>query len=153
MHESTFAAFRDGLLAGRGQVIFRERVADLDTPVGAFLRLVGTRPNAFLLESVEGGAARGRYSALGMEPDLVWRCRGGQAELNRHALSAPHAFVPEAAPPLDSLRALVAACRMPMPAGLPSIAAGLFGFSATTWSARSSGCQPRTPTCSASRTR
>ncbi len=125
---TTFAAFRDGLLAGSGQVLFRERVADLDTPVGAFLRLVGTRPNAFLLESVEGGAARGRFSALGMEPDLVWRCRGGRAELNRHALSAPHAFAPEAAPPMESLRALVQSCRMPMPAGLPSIAAGLFGF-------------------------
>jgi anthranilate synthase component 1 len=125
---TTFAAFRDGLLSGRGQVLFRERVADLDTPVGAFLRLVGSRPNAFLLESVEGGAARGRFSALGMEPDLVWRCRGGRAELNRHALSAPHAFVPETAPPMESLRALVQSCRMPMPAGLPSIAAGLFGF-------------------------
>jgi anthranilate synthase component 1 len=123
-----FAAFREGLLAGRGQVLFRERVADLDTPVGAFLRLVQGRPNAFLLESVEGGAARGRFSALGMEPDLVWRCRGGQAEINRHALTAPHAFEPEAAAPMDSLRALVQACRMPMPAGLPSIAAGIFGF-------------------------
>jgi anthranilate synthase component 1 len=149
----SFAAFAEGLAAGRGQVLFRERVADLDTPVGAFLRLVQGRPNAFLLESVEGGAARGRFSAIGLEPDLLWRCRDGVAEINRHALAAPHAFEAEAAPPLDSLRALVAACRMPMPAGLPSIAAGLFGFSATTWSARSSGCQPRTPTCSASRTR
>ncbi len=124
----SFAAFREAIAAGRGQVLFRERVADLDTPVGAFLRLVQGRPNAFLLESVEGGAARGRFSALGMEPDLVWRCRGGQAEINRHALSAPHAFAPDPAPPLDSLRTLVQATRMPMPAGLPSIAAGLFGY-------------------------
>lgn len=124
----TFAAFREAIAAGRGQVLFRERVADLDTPVGAFLRLVQGRPNAFLLESVEGGAARGRFSALGMEPDLVWRCRNGQAEINRHALSAPHAFAPDAAPPLESLRTLVQATRMPMPAGLPSIAAGLFGY-------------------------
>ncbi len=123
-----FPAFREALLAGRGQVLFRERVADLDTPVGAFLRLAQNRPNAFLLESVEGGAARGRYSAIGMEPDLVWRLRDGAAELNRHALTAPHGFVPEAATPLESLRALVGACRMPMPAGLPSIAAGLFGY-------------------------
>ena len=117
---SSFAAFSEALAAGRGQVLFRERVADLDTPVGAFLRLVQGRPNAFLLESVEGGAARGRFSALGMEPDLVWRCRNGAAEINRHALSAPHAFVPDPAPPLDSLRILVKATRMPMPAGLPS---------------------------------
>jgi anthranilate synthase component 1 len=124
----TFAAFAEALSAGQGQVIFRERVADLDTPVGAFLRLVQGRPNAFLLESVEGGAARGRFSAIGLEPDLLWRCRDGVAELNRHALAAPHAFVPETARPIDSLRALVAECRMDVPAGLPSIAAGLFGF-------------------------
>ncbi|MGX9965017.1 anthranilate synthase component I [Roseomonas sp. F4] len=125
---SSFANFAAGLAAGQGQVVFRERVADLDTPVGAYLRLVQGRHNAFLLESVEGGAARGRFSALGMEPDLVWRCRDGRAEINRHALSAPHAFEADPAPPLDSLRTLVQATRMPMPAGLPSIAAGLFGY-------------------------
>ena len=123
-----YPLFRDSLLAGRGQILFRERVADLDTPVGAYLRLVQSRPNAFLLESVEGGASRGRYSAIGLDPDLVWRMRDGQAELNRHALSAPHAFSPEPGAPLDSLRALVRATRMSMPAGLPSIAAGLFGY-------------------------
>ena len=125
---TSFADFAAGLAAGRGQVLFRERVADLDTPVGAFQRLVQGRPNAFLLESVEGGATRARFTSLGFEPDLIWRCRDGKADLNRHALAAPHAFIPEGAAPLDSLRALVAECRMPMPAGLPSIAAGLFGF-------------------------
>ncbi|HZF76036.1 MAG TPA: anthranilate synthase component I [Acetobacteraceae bacterium] len=111
-----------------GHVLFRERVADLETPVGTYLKLAQGRPNAFLLESVEGGAARGRFSAIGFAPDLVWRCREGRAEVNRHALSAPHAFEPDARPPLESLRALVAECRLPMPAGLPSIAAGLFGY-------------------------
>jgi len=126
--DTSFAGFAEALASGQGQVLWRERVADLDTPVGAFLRLVQGRPNAFLLESVEGGAVRGRFSAIGLEPDLVWRCRDGQAELNRHALAAPHGFVPEPARPLDSLRALVAECRLRVPAGLPSIAAGLFGF-------------------------
>jgi anthranilate synthase component 1 len=125
---SDYARFAEGLAAGNGQLLWRERVADLDTPVGAYLRLVQGRPNAFLLESVEGGAARGRYSAIGFAPDLVWRCRDGRAELNTHALAAPHAFVPEAAAPMDSLRALVQANRLPVPAGLPSIAAGLFGY-------------------------
>lgn len=124
-----FAAFRAALEAGRGQILVRERVADLDTPVGAFLKLTGgAQANAFLLESIEGGAARGRYSAIGMAPDLIWRCRNGTAELNRHALSAPHAFVPEAAPALDSLRAIINECRMIVPANLPPIAAGLFGY-------------------------
>ncbi|TPG61224.1 anthranilate synthase component I [Roseomonas nepalensis] len=124
----SYAAFAAAHAAGRGQVLSRERVADLDTPVGAFLKLAEGRPNTFLLESVEGGQSRGRYSVIGLAPDLVWRCRDGRAEINRHALSAPHAFVPEAAPPLDSLRALIAACRMDLPAGLPPPAAGLFGY-------------------------
>jgi anthranilate synthase component 1 len=124
----TFAAFAEGLGAGRGQLLFRERVADLDTPVGVFLRLVRGRPNALMLESVEGGAARGRFSSIGLEPDLIWRCRDGRAEVNRHALAAPHAFEPDGRPPLESLRALIGECRMALPPGLPSIAAGLFGY-------------------------
>ena len=124
-----FAAFRAALEAGRGQILVRERVADLDTPVGAFLKLTGgAQANAFLLESIEGGAARGRYSAIGMAPDLIWRCRNGTAELNRHALSAPHGFVPVAGNALESLRATINECRMAVPAGLPQIAAGLFGY-------------------------
>ena len=124
-----FAAFRAALEAGRGQILVRERVADLDTPVGAFLKLTGgAQANAFLLESIEGGAARGRYSAIGMAPDLIWRCRNGKAEINRHALSAPHGFVPVAGNALDSLRATINECRMAVPAGLPPIAAGLFGY-------------------------
>jgi anthranilate synthase component 1 len=103
-------------------------VADLETPVAAFLKLAHGRPNSFLLESVEGGAARGRYSIIGMEPDLVWRCRDGRAEVNRHALSAPHAFVPEARPALDSLRALIAETRLDVPASLPPMAGGLVGY-------------------------
>ena len=83
-------------------------VADLETPVAAFLKLAHGRPNSFLLESVEGGAARGRYSVIGMEPDLIWRCRDGIAEVNRVARSAPHAFVADTRPALESLRALVA---------------------------------------------
>ena len=88
-----FAAFRSAYDAGRGSLVWRRGVADLETPVAAFLKLAHGQPNSFLLESVEGGAARGRYSIIGMEPDLVWRCRDGRAEVNRHAQSAPHAFV------------------------------------------------------------
>ena len=124
----TYAAFDAAWRAGRGAVIHRERVADLDTPVGTFLKVAEGRPNSFLLESVEGGQSRGRYSIIGLAPDLVWRCRDGRAELNRHALTAPHAFAPEADAPLDSLRALIDATRLDLPAALPPPAAGLFGY-------------------------
>ncbi len=128
MPHTDFASFSAALASGQGQLLWRERVADLDTPVGAFLKLAHGLPNSFLFESVEGGAARGRYSAIAWAPDLVWRCRDGQAELNRQALGAPHAFVAEAAAPMAALRALIAECQMPLPAGLPPIAAGLFGY-------------------------
>lgn len=129
MNEMSFASFRAALDAGRGSIVARERVADLDTPVGAFLKLTGgAQANAFLLESIEGGAARGRYSAIGLAPDLVWRCRDGKAEINRHALSAPHGFVAEEGPAIESLRRLIDACQMPVPRDLPPMAAGLFGY-------------------------
>src|SRR3712207_5504584 len=128
MPQPDFARFSAALAAGQGQVLWRERVADLDTPVGVFLKLAAGRPNAFLLESVEGGSARGRYSAVGLEPDLIWRCREGRAEVNRHALAAPHAFEPAGAVALESLRATIGEMQMALPAGLPPIATGLFGY-------------------------
>ncbi len=89
--------FRPAYEAGRGTLVWTTGVGDLETPVGAFMKLAAGRPNSFLLESIEGGAARGRYSIIGMAPDLVWRCRGGRAEVNRHARAAPHAFVADTA--------------------------------------------------------
>ena len=92
----------------RPRLAWWKGVADLETPVAAFLKLAHGQPNSFLLESIEGGSARGRYSVIGMKPDLIWRCRNGVAEINRHARSAPHAFEPEPPPALESLRALIA---------------------------------------------
>ncbi len=123
-----FAAFRAAYEDGRGTLVWLREVADLETPVAAFLKLAHGKPNAFLLESVEGGAARGRYSVIGMAPDLVWRCRGGRAEINRHALSAPHAFAAEDRPALDSLRALIGETRLDVPDGLPPMSGGLVGY-------------------------
>ncbi len=123
-----FAAFRAAYETGRGSLVWRRGVADLETPVAAFLKLAHGRANSFLLESVEGGAARGRYSIIGMEPDLIWRCQGGQAEVNRHARSAPHAFVADERPALESLRAVVAETRLELPATLPPMAGGLVGY-------------------------
>ena len=56
------------------------------------LKLAHERPNSFLLESVEGGATRGRYSIIGCEPDLIWRANGGNAEINRAPQSDPTRF-------------------------------------------------------------
>ena len=71
--------------AGQPQVVWTSLVADLETPVSAMLKLAEGRPYSFLFESVEGGAVRGRYSAIGLKPDLIWRCFGDHAEINRVA--------------------------------------------------------------------
>ena len=124
----TEALFRATYEAGRGTLVWTTGVADLETPVGAFLKLAHGRPNSFLLESIEGGSARSRYSIIGMDPDLVWRCRGGQAEVNHHARSAPHAFVRDERPALDSLRALIQEAQLDLPDHLPPMLGGLVGY-------------------------
>src|ERR1700683_3721068 len=92
--EPDFPAFAKAYEAGRPQAIYARLIADLETPVSAFLKLAEGRENAFLLESVQGGEARGRYSIIGLKPDLIWRCRDGMAEINENARADPDAFVP-----------------------------------------------------------
>jgi anthranilate synthase component 1 len=121
-------AFVAGLKAGRPQVVVRRVIDDLETPVSAFLKLGRERAYACLLESVEGGAVKGRYSILTLDPDVVWRCRGDAAELARGAAAiAEGRFTPESRPALASLRALIAASSFDLPDDLPPMAAGLFG--------------------------
>ncbi len=123
-----FADFAKAYKAGRGQLVWTTLVADLETPVSAMLKLADGRPNSFLFESVEGGAVRGRYSFIGLKPDLIWRCSGARAEINRNAQLAESAFEACAEPTLESHRALIAETRLEIPAGLPPMATGLFGY-------------------------
>ncbi len=113
---------------GENQVVYGRLVADLDTPVSLMLKLAGAGKNSFVLESVTGGEVRGRYSAIGMKPDLIWDCKGDTARVNREARYDPDAFVEEEADPLTSLRALIAESRIDLPEDLPPIGAGLFGY-------------------------
>jgi anthranilate synthase component 1 len=119
--------FRQAFDAGRPQLVWSRIVEDLETPVSAYLKIARGEPYAFLFESVEGGAWRGRYSVVAMRPDLVWRCRGQNAEISEGADLVSGVFKPEAEPALDSLRSLVARSRMELPKGLPPMSAGVFG--------------------------
>jgi anthranilate synthase component I len=123
-----FDDFAAGYAEHRAQLVYTRLVADMETPVSAFLKLGEGRDNAFLLESVQGGEVRGRYSIIGIRPDLIWRCRGNIAEINRNALHDAQSFVPEQAKPLESLRALTKETRLVVPVGLPPMATGLFGY-------------------------
>jgi anthranilate synthase component 1 len=126
--EPGFPVFEETYEAGAPQVVWTSIVADLETPVSAMLKLASNQPNSFLLESVEGGAARGRYSIIGLRPDLIWRCRGDKAEINRLALTDTDGFAAEADGAIDSLRALVEESRIDLPESLPPMAAGLVGY-------------------------
>jgi anthranilate synthase component 1 len=113
--------------AGQPQLVWTRLVDDLETPVSAYLKIAHGEPYAFLFESVEGGAWRGRYSVVAMRPDLVWRCRGDAAEISEGADIAAGRFTPQKGGALDSLRDLVSRSRMELPAGLPPMSAGVFG--------------------------
>ena len=122
------SVFADHYGRGEAQVVWTTLVADLETPVSAFLKLGGGKAMSFLLESVEGGAVRGRYSIIGIEPDLIWRADGAKAEINRSARTKVDAFVACTEPPLKALRALISESRIDLPHSLPPMAAGVFGY-------------------------
>src|ERR1700761_6561657 len=101
MATDPFDAFAARYEAGASQIVFRRVVADLETPVGTYLKLAEGRANTFLFESVQDGAIKGRYSMIGLLPDLMLKVESGQAAINRRALLEPDAFEPIKAPALD----------------------------------------------------
>jgi anthranilate synthase component 1 len=124
----SYDAFAKGFEAGKNQVVYTRLAADLDTPVSLMLKLTGAAKDAFMLESVTGGEVRGRYSIIGMKPDLIWQCHEGKSRLNRHARFDPDGFEPQETDPLSALRALLAESKIDLPDDLPQAAAGLFGY-------------------------
>jgi len=124
----SFEAFATGYERGDNQVVYARLAADLDTPVSVMLKLAEARADTFILESVTGGEVRGRYSMIGMKPDLIWQCHGAASRINRTARFDADAWEPLAGDPLDTLRALIAESRIALPADLPAAAAGLFGY-------------------------
>jgi anthranilate synthase component 1 len=114
--------------AKKAQVVSTRLVADLETPVSAYIKLADGRPNTFLFESVEGGATIGRYSFIGLRPDVIWRCFGPRAEINRRALADDGTFESLEGGALETLRALVRESRIDLPPGLPPMAAALVGY-------------------------
>lgn len=123
-----FKSFQSIYDEGVPQLLWTRLVADLETPVSVYLKIAADKPNSFLLESVEGGETRGRYSIIGLHPDIVWKADGQKAEINRKALVDSTAFEPCAEDTLTALRSLLDESRIEMPEELPSMAAGVFGY-------------------------
>ena len=114
--------------SGKRQLVWTKLVSDLETPVSAMLKLQQQSAQAFLLESVEGGETRGRYSILGLEPDLMWRCCGNKPEISTTPPFREESFIPAWDDSISSLRKLIAEHRMELPEALPPMAAGLVGY-------------------------
>jgi anthranilate synthase component 1 len=103
--------------------VCREILADLETPVSAFLK-VHRGPYGFLLESVEGGEKWGRYSFLGTEPALVFRARGREIEIETPGAGTARETVED---PFEALRRLLARYRPVTVPGMPRFAGGAVG--------------------------
>ncbi len=123
-----YEAFAQKFEKNEPQVVWTKVVADLETPVSAMLKLADGEPNSFLLESVEGGSVRGRYSVIGLRPDLIWRAHGNESEINRNALADPGTFIKCELDTLASLRALLKESLIDQDPELPPMAAGVFGY-------------------------
>ena len=128
LNPQQLAEARDRLAAGRHACLHMVLDADTETPVSAWLKLAASGRGDFLLESVEGGRTRGRYSLIGLDPDLAFRATGNQPEINRAWRDDPAAFQPVDAPTLVALRELVASIATDVPATLPPALPFLVGY-------------------------
>lgn len=119
---------RRSLAAGAPALVWRRVIADTETPVGAARKLIEPGRGDFLLESVEGGEVRGRYSLLGLDPDLLFRADQSGASINRSWQHDRDAAEPVAGNSLDALRRLAGECRIDVPSELPPALACLVGY-------------------------
>ena len=128
MADDEFQRFAEQYNAGKSQIVWRRIVADLETPIGTYLKLSEGRKNTYLLESVQDGAIRGRYSIIGTQPDVMLKVAAGLASINRQVQISETAYEPLPDRPLDALRHLVAESKVEVPAGLPPQSAGIYGY-------------------------
>ncbi len=120
----TWEEFRRLASAGTVVPVYREILADMETPVSAF-RKIDSGNYAFLLESVEGGEQWGRYSFLGSNPSLVFQCKGRLVELLEGSATTRDEV---AADPLEAVKAILARYRPAPVPGLPRFSGGLVGY-------------------------
>ena len=131
MRMTSFEEFSELASHGTFVPVCKELMADLLTPVSAYLKIAEQSDHAFLLESVAGGEHVGRYSFLGKDPFLVLRSRGGRTIIDRSGERSE-----STAPFLERLRGVMATYSAPQVAGLPRFtggAVGYLGYDAAAW--------------------
>ncbi|MBT7076598.1 MAG: anthranilate synthase component I, partial [Pelagibacterales bacterium] len=128
IYQPNLKTFNQVINKNKSHVIWTTLVADLDTPVSTMIRIGQNSPYSFLLESVEGGDTKGRYSILGLNPDLIWRSFGNKAEINYDPEKSLDKFIPEVKDTFSSLRELMKISKIKIPKNLPPMASGLVGY-------------------------
>jgi anthranilate synthase component I len=123
LKQTTYEEFVDLARRGTFVPVVREMMADLLTPVSAFLKIAEHSDYAFLFESVEGGEQVARYSFLGKDPFLVLRAREGRTEMDRSGVTTQ-----TDEPFVAVLRRLMAEFQSPFVPGLPRFTGGAVGF-------------------------
>ncbi|QQG35356.1 MAG: anthranilate synthase component I [Micavibrio aeruginosavorus] len=117
--------FKNNFDGGLTQLVWRWVPADLETPVSAYLKLTRYEPYALLLESVEGGSVLGRYSAIGLQPDLFWRCHNGIPEISTDSENWDR--ISENA--IEHFKQLIEGSRLDVTGDIPPMASsGMFGY-------------------------
>jgi anthranilate synthase component 1 len=124
MYRPSFAEFQELARKGNLVPVYREILADEETPVTALMK-ISRRPYAFLLESVEGGEKWGRYTFLGADPQAVFRIRDGEVEVREDGCA--RRVRPEGNP-LASLKDFMSRYHPVFPPGLPRFFGGAVGY-------------------------
>ncbi len=109
------------------QIIYTRHIADLETPISALQKLCADKSNCMLLETVNKGTFKDRYSMVGMEPDIIWRANGNSSQINRTALDLQKNFKSQSGNSLDNLRALLNESQIDMPEDIPPMM-GVYGY-------------------------
>ena len=117
--------FKEKYDSGVKQVLFTSFAADVHTPISSLLKLEKEK-YLFLFESVERGSQKGRYSVIGLKPDLIWECKDGISKIKNSNEDIIKKKINS--DPLDNLRKIIEENKLKIPHNLPSIACGLFGY-------------------------
>lgn len=138
MYNLSKEAFDNILLSKQSTILYKKIASDTITPVLALLKIAQNSTQKkdyhFLLESAEKGNNKGRFSIIGLMPDLIWKCQGTDSFINENAAQNANHFVQEHGDPLTNLRQLINASRIDWTnleynaSSLPEICGGIFGY-------------------------
>ncbi|MDC3271935.1 anthranilate synthase component I [Hyphomicrobiales bacterium] len=125
--ENNYKEGQEKYTKGISQVVWERIVSDTETPVSSMMKLSESFKHSFLLESVEGGSVKGRYSIIGLEPDLIWKAQGNEAYIKDNEYDS-NLYIKQNLGTFESLSNLVDNSKINLPTELPPMSAGIFGY-------------------------